>query len=77
MFQCVGTGNTCTRAHCLDEIARWLTRPEFMVLPDRVVLQVVVHNLPWSCQWQQLKDHFKEWRAERADVVYDAWGRSR
>ncbi|PNW81973.1 hypothetical protein CHLRE_06g268600v5 [Chlamydomonas reinhardtii] len=40
-------------------------------------LQVVVHNLPWSCQWQQLKDHFKEWRVERADVVYDAWGRSR
>lgn len=39
--------------------------------------QVVVHNLPWSCQWQQLKDHFKEWRVERADVVYDAWGRSR
>lgn len=40
-------------------------------------LQVVVHNLPWSCQWQQLKDHFKEWRVERADVVYDAWSRSR
>lgn len=40
-------------------------------------LQVVVHNLPWTCQWQQLKDHFKEWRVERADVVYDAWGRSR
>lgn len=40
-------------------------------------LQAVVHNLPWTCQWQQLKDHFKEWRVERADVVYDAWGRSR
>lgn len=40
-------------------------------------LQVVVHNLPWTCQWQQLKDHFKEWRVERADIVYDAWGRSR
>eukprot|EP00955_Chlamydomonas_euryale_P099771 365243-Chlamydomonas_euryale.AAC.1 len=21
--------------------------------------QVVVHNLPWSCTWQQLKDHFR------------------
>ncbi|MEW5303843.1 MAG: hypothetical protein WDW36_006497 [Sanguina aurantia] len=40
-------------------------------------LQVVVHNLPWTCQWQQLKDTFKEWRVERADVVYDSWGRSR
>jgi hypothetical protein len=40
-------------------------------------LQVVVHNLPWSTTWQQLKDHFKEWKVERADVVYDSWGKSR
>lgn len=40
-------------------------------------LQVVVHNLPWSTTWQQLKDVFKEWKVERADVVYDSWGKSR
>ncbi|KIY97986.1 hypothetical protein MNEG_9976 [Monoraphidium neglectum] len=40
-------------------------------------LQVVVHNLPWSCTWQQLKDTFREWRVERADIVLDAWGKSR
>lgn len=39
--------------------------------------QVVVHNLPWSTTWQQLKDLFKEWKVERADVVYDTWGKSR
>eukprot|EP00775_Hariotina_reticulata_P004696 gene4696-4948_t len=40
-------------------------------------LQVVVHNLPWTTTWQQLKDAFKEWKVERADVVYDSWGKSR
>ncbi|GBF99813.1 hypothetical protein Rsub_12566 [Raphidocelis subcapitata] len=40
-------------------------------------LQVVVHNLPWSCTWQQLKDSFREWKVERADIVLDAWGKSR
>jgi len=40
-------------------------------------LQVVVHNLPWTVGWQQLKDHFRVWRVERADVVQDAWGKSR
>lgn len=40
-------------------------------------LQVVVHNIPWTCTWQQLKDVFKEWKVERADVIYDSWGRSR
>lgn len=40
-------------------------------------LQVVVHNLPWTTTWQQLKDYFKEWKVERADVVYDSWGKSR
>ncbi|KAI8464477.1 MAG: putative nucleic acid binding protein [Monoraphidium minutum] len=40
-------------------------------------LQVVVHNLPWSCTWQQLKDTFREWKVERADIVLDAWGKSR
>jgi RNA recognition motif-containing protein len=38
---------------------------------------VVVHNLPWSTTWQQLKDLFKEWKVDRADVVYDTWGKSR
>ncbi len=38
---------------------------------------MVVHNLPWTTTWQQLKDYFKEWRVERADVVYDSWGKSR
>jgi RNA recognition motif-containing protein len=42
-----------------------------------VSLQVVVHNLPWSTTWQQLKDMFKEFKVERADVVYDTWGKSR
>ena len=40
-------------------------------------LQVVVHNLPWSCTWQQLKDHFQDYNVERADLVLDATGRSR
>lgn len=40
-------------------------------------LQVVVHNLPWSCTWQQLKDTFREWKVERADIVLDHWGKSR
>lgn len=41
-------------------------------------LQVVVHNLPWSCTWQNLKDHFAD-RAglERADVIIDGDNRSR
>lgn len=40
-------------------------------------LQVVVHNLPWTCTWQQLKDCFREWKVERADIVEDQYGRSR
>ncbi|KAF5842927.1 hypothetical protein DUNSADRAFT_3954, partial [Dunaliella salina] len=40
-------------------------------------LQVVVHNLPWACTWQQLKDCFRQWKVERADIVEDQWGRSR
>jgi hypothetical protein len=39
--------------------------------------QVVVHNLPWNCTWQLLKDAFKEWKVQRADVAFDSWGRSR
>lgn len=40
--------------------------------------QVVVHNLPWSCTWQTLKDAFSETRGmERADVIIDSSGRSR
>jgi hypothetical protein len=41
-------------------------------------LQVVVHNLPWDCTWQQLKDAFNDCgEIERADVVFDSRGRSR
>ena len=41
-------------------------------------LQVVVHNLPWDCTWQQLKDAFSSCgEIERADVVFDSRGRSR
>ena len=41
-------------------------------------LQVVVHNLPWDCTWQQLRDAFMECgEIERADVVFDSRGRSR
>ena len=41
-------------------------------------LQVVVHNLPWDCTWQQLKDAFQQCgEIERADVVFDSRGRSR
>lgn len=41
-------------------------------------LQVVVHNLPWDCTWQQLKDAFASCgEIERADVVFDSRGRSR
>lgn len=48
-----------------------------LVLLLLLFLQVVVHNLPWSTTWQQLKDLFKEWKVDRADVVYDTWGKSR
>lgn len=44
------------------------------------VVQVVVHNLPWTCSWQQLKDAFVEAgvaNIERADVIIDSSGRSR
>ena len=44
------------------------------------VAQVVVHNLPWTCSWQQLKDAFLAAgvpRVERADVIVDSAGRSR
>lgn len=41
-------------------------------------LQVVVHNLPWDCTWQQLKDAFAGCgEIDRADVVFDSRGRSR
>lgn len=41
-------------------------------------LQVVVHNLPWDCTWQQLRDAFQDiGEIERADVVFDSRGRSR
>jgi hypothetical protein len=39
-----------------------------------------VHNLPWTCSWQQLKDAFVEAgvaNIERADVIIDSSGRSR
>jgi RNA recognition motif. (a.k.a. RRM, RBD, or RNP domain) len=42
--------------------------------------QVVVHNLPWNCTWQQLKDAFTQGNLpniERADVIVDSSGRSR
>jgi RNA recognition motif-containing protein len=39
---------------------------------------VVVHNLPWDCTWQTLKDAFSPCgEIERADVVFDSRGRSR
>ena len=41
-------------------------------------VQVVVHNLPWDCTWQQLKDAFADCGdIDRADVVFDSRGRSR
>lgn len=41
-------------------------------------LQVVVHNLPWDCTWQELKNAFADCgEIERADVVFDSQGRSR
>jgi len=41
-------------------------------------LQVVVHNLPWDCTWQQLRDAFSVCgEIDRADVVFDSRGRSR
>lgn len=49
-------------------------RPD-MCLPN---LQVVVHNLPWSITWQELKDIFSHTPGVvRADVIIDATGRSR
>jgi len=40
--------------------------------------QVVVHNLPWNYTWKDLKNYFKEWKVERADIINDSWtGRSK
>eukprot|EP01025_Chloroclados_australasicus_P021431 TRINITY_DN2254_c0_g1_i10.p2 TRINITY_DN2254_c0_g1~~TRINITY_DN2254_c0_g1_i10.p2 ORF type:complete len:503 (-),score=78.82 TRINITY_DN2254_c0_g1_i10:1927-3435(-) len=39
--------------------------------------QIVVHNLAWSCSWQELKDAFGAWKPVRADVILDSIGRSR
>jgi RNA recognition motif-containing protein len=40
--------------------------------------QVVVHNLPWSITWQELKDIFSHTPGVvRADVIIDSTGRSR
>ena len=39
-----------------------------------------MHNLPWTCTWQQLKDAFTDagvQNVERADVIIDSAGRSR
>ena len=38
-----------------------------------------MHNLPWNCTWQNLKDAFAETtqNIERADVITDNTGRSR
>lgn len=46
---------------------------------DAAALQVVVHNLPWNCTWQNLKDAFaaNTQNIERADVIIDSTGRSR
>ena len=41
-------------------------------------LQVVVHNLPWDCTWQTLREAFQDiGPIEWADVVFDSHGRSR
>lgn len=41
-------------------------------------VQVVVHNLPWSCTWQSLREAFSSCDGvERADVIVDGAGRSR
>jgi len=37
----------------------------------------VVHNLPWTYSWKDLKAHFKDWKVERADIINDNWGRSK
>lgn len=38
-----------------------------------------MHNLPWGCTWQNLKDAFaaSTQNIERADVIIDSSGRSR
>ena len=48
----------------------------YALSPD-LTWQVVVHNLPWSCTWQQLKDHFGDFNVERAELVLDSNNRSR
>ena len=48
----------------------------FVVTTDG--LQIVVHNLPWSMQWQQLKDLSEPYgEVQRADIITDSYGRSR
>jgi hypothetical protein len=54
-----------------------LLMPAYLSPDSPPVLQVVVHNLPWTCTWQSLKDYFRDWKVERADIVEDQWGRSR
>ena len=64
---------SCPAERATEGRAGFASCPLFLPLAT----QVVVHNLPWTTTWQQLKDTFKEWKVERADVVYDSWGKSR
>lgn len=75
---CGAYHNACT-SDCSLSLSRLNSCPvPFPALISALIpSQVVVHNLPWATTWQQLKDLFKEWKVERADVVYDTWGKSR
>lgn len=59
--------------------ASGLSAPWFPAHDACMRVQVVVHNLPWNCTWQNLKDAFAETtqNIERADVITDNTGRSR
>ena len=78
----------CASEHLPDSLPAYNNFPSFIlgsaelgVMAIREVfvrMQVVVHNLPWSCTWQMLKDVFSETPGVvRADVIIDSSGRSR
>ena len=61
----------------MSRITTWKIGP-CQVLRADFSQQVVVHNLPWSITWQELKDIFSHTPGVvRADVIIDATGRSR
>ena len=59
-------------------IVRRLEQQQSKPSPEDVPMQIVVHGLPWSTEWQELKDLAKEHGdVIKADVMRRPDGKSR